>query len=148
MSKRSKSSSAKGNKSASKKREAAEAAEAAEEQPVSDNVAELQSEVRRLRARVAELSALDVLVVWNGEDGGPRVRVLAPTTLRAAAERALTSVWDYDAHADSIRPVAYLSGERRPCASLYRVRVQTTEQEVDLGEPDFIGQSQHNMPDI
>uniref|UniRef100_A0A7S2TN92 Uncharacterized protein n=1 Tax=Lotharella oceanica TaxID=641309 RepID=A0A7S2TN92_9EUKA len=102
----------------------------------------LRKENAELRAKLKRFNALDVLVVWNGEDGGPKVRVVAPSDLRDESLRALDFIWDHKYPRDSEynhahRTKAYAPGERRPMASLYRVKPQLTSAEVDAGEPDF-----------
>ena len=100
---------------------------------------------------------MDVLVVWDGEDGGPKVRAVAPSAAhRAACLAALESVWDYDHHRDcpylprgrGTAPIrGYLPGERRPCATLFEVSVQTPDERVLLGEPANKS-VKSNVPDV
>ena len=93
---------------------------------------ELLAEIARLKEEVAALSQLDVLIVWNGEDSGPRVRAVAPASLRASSRLALERVWDVQTSA------ARLCTEACPTAvaTLFRVAVQRSAAEVERGEPD------------
>ena len=118
-----------------------------------DNEAESTSD-----GRIAVGQWLDVLVVWDGEDGGPQLRALAPAASRAETAQALADVWNYEHPRDcpygrerngvaDVRIRAYSAGERRPCATLFRARVQSAAAVAD-GEPDKDRSlEQFNMPD-
>jgi len=111
----------------------------------------LRRENAELKAKLSRFEALDILVVWDGEDGGPKVRVVAPNDLREDSQRALDFIWENqyprDSEYNDMRTKAYAAGERRPMARLYRVKPQLTSEEVDAGEPDFdTSQSRFHLP--
>ena len=137
-------------------------------------VQDLESELERLQKELAEMKAqkdarassaaspsakegdwVDVLVVWDGEDGGPKLRAVAPAACRPQTNQALDTIWDYDGSRDSpyrrppgVKIKAYMRGERRPCATLFRARLQSAA-DVDEGEPDFDKDNERfNMPDV
>jgi hypothetical protein len=97
---------------------------------------DLIEENAKLKKKLAKLQQLDILVLWDGEDGGPQLKVVAPTNFREESEAYLENIWE---------GVGY--GERRPCATLFRVNVQKSSKAVSSGDVEIEeGMTKYNAP--